>query len=300
MTASSRILAWLVFPLFALSSFNLLADTVEGAPQALHLLDYISADYPPTVAAGKVVDDSEYREQLEFTQALQGLIAGMPAKPEKAALEQGVSALKAAITAKQDGVEVARQARQLGAQLAVAYEVSQAPIITPDPTRGAPLYAQNCSVCHGDSGAGDGPAGLGMTPPPANLRDAARLDHLSLYAIYNTLGQGVEGTDMPALPISSMIASVGIWRLTLPVSAPIRQRPKPRRPTTSPIWPVRPQPKCRPPMARKPQRPSVHNARSRRRSSVARRSCSITPPQRWTRVLPPTAPANTIRLTTCR
>ena len=198
MIASSRLLAWLLFPLCALSSLPLLADTVEGAPQALHLLDYISADYPPTVEAGKVVDDAEYREQLEFTQALQGLIAGMPAKPEKAALEQGVSALHAAISARQDGADVARQARQLGAQLAVAYEVSQAPIITPDPTRGAPLYAQNCSVCHGDSGAGDGPAGLGMSPAPANLRDAARTDHLSLYAIYNTLGQGVEGTDMPA------------------------------------------------------------------------------------------------------
>ncbi|CAI8792662.1 FTR1 family protein [Pseudomonas sp. IT-P260] len=198
MTAASRFLAWLVFPLCALSSFNLLADTVEGAPQALHLLDYISADYPPTVEAGKVVDDGEYREQLEFTQVLQGLIGGLPAKPEKAALEQGVAALHAAITAKQDGADVARQARQLGEKLAVAYEVSQAPIITPDPTRGAPLYAQNCSVCHGANGAGDGPAGLGMAPPPANLRDAARMDHLSLYAIYSTLGQGVEGTDMPA------------------------------------------------------------------------------------------------------
>ena len=198
MTASSRFLAWLVFPLFALSSFNLLADTVEGAPRALHLLDYISADYPPTVEAGKVVDDAEYREQLEFTRALQGLIAGMPAKPEKAGLEQGVDALLAAITAKQDGADVARQARQLGAKLAVAYEVSQAPIITPDPARGAPLYAQHCSVCHGANGAGDGPASVGMEPAPANLRDATRLDHLSLYAIFNTLGQGVEGTDMPA------------------------------------------------------------------------------------------------------
>ncbi|MFJ2711249.1 FTR1 family protein [Pseudomonas sp. NPDC087346] len=198
MIALSRFLAWLVLPLCALSSFNLLADTVESAPQALHLLDYISADYPNTVQAGQVIDESEYREQLEFTQALQGLIADMPAKPEKAALEQGVSSLHAAISAKQDGAQIARQARQLGAQLAVAYEVSQAPIITPDPTRGAPLYAQQCSVCHGDSGAGDGPAGVGMAPAPANLRDAARMDHLSLYAIYSTLGQGVEGTDMPA------------------------------------------------------------------------------------------------------
>ncbi|MFJ2485008.1 FTR1 family protein [Pseudomonas sp. NPDC087639] len=198
MTAPSRFLAWLLFPLCALSCSNLLADTVEGAPQALHMLDYISADYPPTVEAGKVVDDSEYREQLEFIQVLQGLIADLPAKPEKAGLEQGVIALRAAVTARQDGAEVARQARQLGAKLAVAYEVSQAPVITPDPARAAPLFAQHCSVCHGETGAGDGPAGVGLTPPPANLRDAARLDHLSLYAIYSTLGQGVEGTDMPS------------------------------------------------------------------------------------------------------
>ncbi|MHC8323330.1 FTR1 family protein [Pseudomonas sp. GB2N2] len=198
MTAPSRFLAWLVLPFFALCSFNLLADTVEGAPQALHLLDYIGADYPQTVQAGKVTDESEYREQLEFIKVLQDLIAAMPAKPEKAALEQGVSTLRDGMTARQGGADVARQARQLGAKLAVAYEISQAPIITPDPTRGAPLYAQHCSVCHGDAGAGDGPAGVGLTPPPANLRDAQRLDHLSLYALYSTLGLGVEGTDMPA------------------------------------------------------------------------------------------------------
>ncbi|UVK98601.1 FTR1 family protein [Pseudomonas sp. B21-048] len=198
MTGSSRFLAWLLLPMIALCGFNALAETTEGAPKALHLLDYIGADYPATVEAGKVIDESEYREQQEFLKVLQGLIADLPAKPERAELEQGVSSLRAAIAARKDGADVARQARQLGAKLAVTYEVSQAPVITPDPTRGAPLYAQQCSVCHGDAGAGDGPAGVGMTPPPANLRDAVRLDRLSLYAIYNTLGMGVEGTDMPA------------------------------------------------------------------------------------------------------
>ncbi|WP_422776617.1 FTR1 family protein [Pseudomonas mediterranea] len=198
MIAPLRFLAWLALPLLALCSNPLLANTVEGAPQALHLLDYIGADYPETVEAGKVIDESEYREQLEFTQVLEGLIVALPAKPEKAELTQGIGALRQAITQHQDGGDVARLARQLGAKLAVAYEVSQAPVITPDPTRGAPLYAQNCSVCHGDSGAGDGPAGVGLVPAPSNLRDGRRLDHLSLYAIYNTLGMGIESTDMPA------------------------------------------------------------------------------------------------------
>lgn len=198
MIPRSRLLAWLLWPVLALSSTTLLADTVEDAAKALHLLDYIGADYPATVEAGKVVDDGEYREQLEFTDVLQGLVAGLPARAERQALEQGVVSLRQAINQRQDGASVARQARQLGAQLAVAYEVSQAPIITPDPSRGAPLYAQHCSVCHGDSGAGDGPAGVGLTPPPADLRSSERLDRLSLYDLYNTLGQGIEGTDMPS------------------------------------------------------------------------------------------------------
>ncbi|KQN44635.1 cystathionine gamma-synthase [Pseudomonas sp. Leaf48] len=198
MIAPSRFLAWLLLPLFASCSFQLLADTVDGAPQALHLLDYISADYPDTVQAGSITNQTGYRAQQESIKTLEDLVAGMPDKPEKAALEQGVAGLLSAVSARQDGTDVARQARQLGAKLAVAYEVSQAPIITPDPTRGAPLYAQHCSVCHGAAGAGDGPAGVGLTPPPSNLRDTSRLDRLSLYAIYSAVGLGVEGTDMPA------------------------------------------------------------------------------------------------------
>ncbi|ANI63137.1 cystathionine gamma-synthase [Pseudomonas sp. GR 6-02] len=187
-----------MLPMIALCSFNALAETAEGAPKALHLLDYIAADYPTAVEGGKVIDEAEYLEQQTFLGELQGLIADLPAKPQRAELEQGVNGLRTAIAARKDGADVTRQARQLGAKLAVTYEVSQAPVITPDPTRGAPLYAQQCSVCHGDTGIGDGPAGVGMTPPPTNLRDAARLDRLSLYALYNTLGMGVEGTDMPA------------------------------------------------------------------------------------------------------
>ena len=198
MTARSRFLVWLMLPMLALCSFVVSANSPEGASQALHLIDYIGADYPPTVDQGKVIDETEYREQLEFLAVLKGLIADLPERPERAELAQGVNALQTAIEQREDGTAVAREARQLGAKLAVAYEVSQAPVITPDPARGAPLYAQHCSVCHGETGAGDGPAGVGMTPPPANLRDAERLDRLSLYAIYNTLGLGVEGTDMPS------------------------------------------------------------------------------------------------------
>ncbi|MBI6752089.1 FTR1 family protein [Pseudomonas syringae] len=198
MPVHSRFLAWLLLPLLALGSCIALAEPVEGAAQALHLLDYLGADYPATVADGKVVDTVKYQQQVDNLAALQGLVVALPQRAEREALEQAVTQLKSAVAGRQDAVQVSRQARQLSAKLALAYEVSQAPAITPDPARGAPLYAQHCSVCHGDSGAGDGPAGIGLEPPPSNLRDTARLDRLSLYDLYNATGLGIAGTDMPA------------------------------------------------------------------------------------------------------
>ncbi|WP_440811391.1 FTR1 family protein [Pseudomonas syringae] len=198
MPLRSHLLAWLLTPLVTLCSLSALADPVEGAAQALHLLDYLSADYPAAVAEGKVVATAEYQQQLENLTTLQSLILTLPQRAERAELAQGVGELKSAVTSRQDAAQVTRQARQLGARLALAYEVSQAPAITPDPARGAPLYAQHCSVCHGDSGAGDGPAGIGLEPAPSDLRDVTRLDRLSLYDLYNATGLGIAGTDMPA------------------------------------------------------------------------------------------------------
>ena len=190
--------AWLFLPLLASLNLSASAEPAEDAARALHLLSYVAADYPATVASGEVADSAEYSEQLEFLSGLQELVATLPAKPGRDELLRGVEQLHSAVQQRQPGAQVAGDARRLGTQLVQLYQLTLTPAITPDPTRGAPLFAQHCSICHGDSGAGDGPAGLGLEPPPANLRDATRLDQLSLYDLYNTLGLGVEGTDMPA------------------------------------------------------------------------------------------------------
>ncbi|RMS72926.1 Cytochrome c protein [Pseudomonas savastanoi] len=96
MPLRSRFLAWLLIPLLALCSGVTLADPVEGAAQALHLLDYLGADYPATVADGKVVNSAEYQQQVDNLAPLQSLVVALPQRAERADLERAVTQLKSA------------------------------------------------------------------------------------------------------------------------------------------------------------------------------------------------------------
>lgn len=52
-------------------------------------------------------------------------------------------------------------------------EVKEVAAPAPDALKkeAAEIFAGRCTVCHGPTGAGDGPASKGLTPPPRNLRD---------------------------------------------------------------------------------------------------------------------------------
>lgn len=43
-----------------------------------------------------------------------------------------------------------------------------------DPQAGKAIFTQNCVMCHGIAGKGDGPAAAGLNPKPANFTDPAR------------------------------------------------------------------------------------------------------------------------------
>lgn len=68
---------------------------------------------------------------------------------------------------------------------------------TPDSLqRGQQLYQQNCAVCHGPTGRGDGPAARAMRPPPADLTQ-----HVAQHTegeLWYWITNGIPGTQMPA------------------------------------------------------------------------------------------------------
>lgn len=165
---------------------------------AWRLLDYIAVDYPGAVEDGRIVSQSEYEEMVEFAGSVRTRLGQLPFHPQQAQLVTDVTTLEAAIAARTMPENVARLARGLAARLLDAYPVPLAPAKTPDVPRGASLYAEQCASCHGLSGAGDGPAATNLDPPPIAFTDRSRAQERSLFALYQVITQGLDGTAMPS------------------------------------------------------------------------------------------------------
>ncbi|HYW16317.1 MAG TPA: cytochrome c/FTR1 family iron permease [Allosphingosinicella sp.] len=160
------------------------------------LLDYVAVDYREAVRDGRVVNAGEYKEMAEFTASVRQRLAALPEKPAKAKLLAGAAALQAAVERKAAPGEIEKQARGLAADLIAAYPVPLAPRRLPDLARGSALYAQNCASCHGESGDAKTPLAVGMDPPPIAFTDRERARERSLFALYQVIDQGLEGTAM--------------------------------------------------------------------------------------------------------
>jgi high-affinity iron transporter len=172
--------------------------TEDNARQIWQLLDYLAVDYAGAVDNGKVKAAGEYAEMQEFAQSAGQQLAGLPDKPEKAALLEQAAALKNAIAAKASAADVGGQARRLAAGLLAAYPVPVAPSNVPDLQRGLALYQAQCASCHGAEGKGDGPLAAQLTPPPVAFSNRDRARERSLFALHQTITRGVPGTSMPA------------------------------------------------------------------------------------------------------
>ena len=173
------------------------AEPSQANPrQAWQMLDYIAVDYAGAVQHGRIVAPGEYAEMQEFAGAVRTQLAALPVTPKQPALVAQADRLVAAVTAKAEPVEVAELARGLADDVLASYPIGAVPAAPPEPARVAALYAQQCAVCHGPTGQGDGSAAAGLDPPPIAFTDAARAAQRTPFALYEVISQGVPGTVM--------------------------------------------------------------------------------------------------------
>lgn len=160
------------------------------------ILDYLAVDYRGAVKDGAVVNDAEFAEMREFAKASQTKLAALEPHPEKAALAAEAGALGAAIEAREDPARVATLAKSLANHLLAVYPVSSSPTAPPNVAAAAAIYQAQCAACHGATGKGDGPLGARLEPPPVAFSDEERARERSVFALYQVISQGLEGTAM--------------------------------------------------------------------------------------------------------
>jgi len=166
----------------------------------VHLLAYLSQDYSKTVSNGKVINEEEYEEQIEFAEkAISIQKANSPLKAEKG-LSQKLVVLRDEILSKAPVTEVSALANELKWQVIGISNITLSPKSWPDLENGGRIYADKCASCHGISGKGDGIVAQGLNPKPANFLDSERMSKVSPFQAFNTTELGVEGTAMPSFP----------------------------------------------------------------------------------------------------
>lgn len=170
-------------------------NAAEVNPQTWHrvvgLLEYLEGDYANALSTGDVAELEEQRGLADEVLKQLGA-AGAPA----ASYLPRARALHAAITAGKPALEVTPGCGALARAIIEEQRVVRVPPSVPSLELGRAQYQANCASCHGLDGAANTPVAKTLTPPPANFLDAARMDGLTPYKVFNTSTFGIQGTGM--------------------------------------------------------------------------------------------------------
>jgi putative copper resistance protein D len=89
------------------------------------------------------------------------------------------------------------------------YAASPVRYTTDSIIRGASLYSEKCSSCHGVHGRGDGPAASSLSVKPANLVEHSQ--HHRVGDLFWQIAHGISGTPMPGF--TPHLSDAEIWAL---------------------------------------------------------------------------------------
>ena len=169
----------------------------------VHLLDYLAQDYPGAVAGGKVINSSEYQEQLEFSASALETYEKLPELQKKPELGKKIEGLRTLILQKAPNNQIATLSREIQNEIIALTGLSVAPTRWPNLDHGKKVFTQNCVVCHGAEGRGNGPASTGLDPKPVNFLDHAKMDRISPFQAFDAIRMGIPGTAMAPFPTFS-------------------------------------------------------------------------------------------------
>jgi high-affinity iron transporter len=191
----SRLAGWVIAVLAIVSPASIPAQE-NTAKRLSSIVSVAVEEYAKAVdARGRLISADEYTETTSFLQDARVIatrLKGYHAAPSQAILDTLIAAVRARRPVSEVRLIHTRFAGALGT--AGALDLPTQPL---DTARGHPLYSQKCSSCHGNAGAGDGPAASSLGMPVPKIGIAGETPDLTPTMAYNVVSVGVRGTPMP-------------------------------------------------------------------------------------------------------
>lgn len=175
------------------------SDAASLARRIAAIVSIAADEYALGVADGRVISAVELEEARLFLDEAVEAAAELPEPARSAAMPQ-VRALVEIVASLGPPADMRAGVAVLRTRLAIAVGAPLDPMPRGPPSlaRGAQLFKANCTKCHGDGGAGDGPRATELDPRPSNLTDRSALRGSSPLDFYRKVTFGIAGTDMSA------------------------------------------------------------------------------------------------------
>ncbi len=163
--------------LFLPEGYSQTAQLESKVKKIVMMMNIVNKEYHEGISGGKVINAAEYEESRVFlSQAFnryQGLLPASPDSPAGDPLSQSFSILIQDIKDKKDPSIIQAAVNEINSGLLKKFNIqlSQTPSEPVSLEKGRQLYLNNCKICHGLTGQGDGPLASQLDPKPAVLAD---------------------------------------------------------------------------------------------------------------------------------
>jgi len=197
------------FPLTFLLAIST-ATQADTGDRLVQLIDYVGVDYSEAVSESIIINQGEYAEMVEFAAIIETSVASIEGSLVTSELQQQAQELIQLVKNKAPVADVRALTRSMRATIIRLFDLKIMPDQAPNLRRGQALYQETCAACHGAYGYGNGELGKDLDPQPTDFTKTARFKQRSLYALFNTITYGVEGTGMSDF---SQLSLIDRWNL---------------------------------------------------------------------------------------
>ena len=228
MPHKSSLLKIIILSLLFLSQHFWVANQAEALNQAsidrvkkiVMMLNIAAKEFEEGVVDGKIVVPPEYEESQVFlqqaTERFARLSAEIPDSQKAENLKNQFVNMMDLVKDKVDSQRVWQEVNNINSELLATFniEINKTPITPVSLANGKKIFENNCSVCHGLTGNGDGPMASQFDPSPAVLSNPKLTGdaNTTAYDNFEVINVGIANTAMMAW--AEALSETQIWDVT--------------------------------------------------------------------------------------